>query len=132
MQEMLQCALQHVIQAEAVEVKLFASFRAVRIADSSHIDVPAKFAEHYASCENQQGSSAGLKLQANLDLVGGGLRCEVQAGRESNHSSEVAFDCAEGELSVRDLGYFGVNHFEQFQQQRAFFLSRVPARSCLL
>jgi hypothetical protein len=70
-----------------------------------------------------------LKGQANLDLGGGGLRCEWRAGGESDPTSNVAFDCAKGELRVRDLGYFGVNHFEPIQHQGADFLSpsRVPA-----
>jgi hypothetical protein len=130
MREMVGCAMQHVIETETVEVKLFESFRAVRIADSSYLDLPLDFVESYPGCGNQQGKSASLKLQASLDVVGGGLRCELQAGRESDHTSEVAFDCAEGELSIRDLGYFGINHFEYIQQQGAYFLSRVPADHC--
>jgi hypothetical protein len=127
MQKMVECAMQHAVQGEGVESKLFRSFGAVRVADSSHLEVPLAFAEQYPGCGNQQGKQAGLKLQANLELVRGGLRCELQTGRESDHRSEVAFESAAGELSVRDLGYFGVNHFEQIQQQGAYFLSRVPA-----
>jgi Transposase DDE domain len=127
MQAMLNCTMQHIVQAEAVKVDLFKPFRAVRIADSSSIEVPSEFAEHYPGCGNQHGGSASLKLQANLDLVRGALHCEVQAGRDSDHSSAVAFHCAQGELSVRDLGYFGVKHFEHIQKQGAYFLSRVPA-----
>jgi hypothetical protein len=128
MQKMVECAMRHVIEAEAIEVKLFASFRAVRVADSSHLELPLELAEQYPGSGNQQGRSAGMKLQANVDLVHGGLRCELQTGRSSDHQSEVAFECAQGELSIRDLGYFGVNHFEQIQQQGAYFLSRVPAK----
>ncbi len=127
MREMLRRAMQHVIQTEEREVELFKPFSAVRIADSSHLEVPSECAEQYPSCGNQPGNRAGLKLQANLELVRGALHCELQAGRDSDHTSEVAFPCAPGELSVRDLGYFGVNHFEPIQNQGDYFLSRVPA-----
>ena len=127
MRELLRSAMQHVIQAEELDVELFKPFSAVRIADRSHLEVPSEFAEQYPSCGNQHGNSAGLKLQANLELVGGAVHCELQAGRDSDHTSEVAFHCAQGELSVREVGYFGVNHFEHIQHQGAYFLSRVPA-----
>lgn len=130
MQALVQCAMQHAVQGEGVDLKLFEGFRAVRVADSSHLAVPLDFAEQYPGCGNQQGKSAGIKLQANLELVRGELRCELQTGRESDHNSQVAFDAGAGELSVRDLGYFGVNHFEQLQEQGAYFLSRVPADHC--
>ena len=127
MREMVQCAMQQVIQSEVIEVELFKPFKAIRIADSSHLELPIAFAETYPGCGNQEGHNAGLKLQANLDLLSGGLHCELQTGRTNDHRSEVAFHCAEGELSIRDLGYYGVNHFKQIQEQGAFFLSRVSA-----
>ena len=127
MQSLLERAMRQVIGGQRMEVELFKHFKAVRLADSSIVPLPQEFAQMYPGCGNQHARSASLKLQVNLDLLGGELHLAIQNGQASDHTSPVAFISASGELSLRDLGFFSVKGLEGISAAGGYFLSRAPS-----
>lgn len=123
----LENAFKHRVKASPVELEAFKHFKAIRIADSSIISLPIECLEEYRGCGNQNKKSSSLKLQANMELLSGELILEIQQGFESDHTSEVAFTVAVDELSIRDLGYFGLRHFIEINAAGGYFLTRVPS-----
>jgi len=113
----------------------FASFRRVLIQDSTKIALPKKLACDYPGARNQTGRrTATASIQTVYDaLTETFVFFKLTPFTENDQSAApaiVALAC-EGDLVLRDLGYFGVESLRDLDRKRVYYLTRYRYRTSL-
>lgn len=110
-----------------LSVNCLSSFTAVKIKDSTRFQLPPAFQEKYPGCGGS-ASAAGMFIQFEFDLKSGTVSTINPTGakrQDSTDASETVLSINEGELIIRDLGYFSGNVLERIATERkAFFITR--------
>lgn len=105
-------------------------FRRILIEDSTVISMAKSNAEHFPNNGNGKTATAGCKINLVTDALSGEA---VSAGLHDarNPDQTIGFDlpseCREGDLIVRDRGYFSLDALEEIERRNAFWVSRLPA-----
>jgi hypothetical protein len=132
---MLEEACSLVVQAaHDVPLALLRRFSAVILEDSSRISLPNALAEIWRGCGGKQDhTAAAVKLHVRWELKRGRIwGPELTDGRASDRRSPFAEEAIErGSLSVKDLGYFNLEHIAARQQAGAYTLTRCQAGTAL-
>lgn len=105
------------------------TFKRIIIEDSTTIPLPKGNADHFPGCGNAQGKTAGFKVNLAFDLIHGEiLRNELYFATEQDKTigKDLLEFLSEGDLVMRDMGYFGVSSFLVIETLNAFWLSRLP------
>lgn len=116
---------------------LLGRFSEILVIDSSGIKLPASLAPLFPGCGGGGGPAGGneaaLKLQTELDLRSGSLRCvQLESGcRPDQGTDRQAVPPKPGGLRIADLGYFSVAVLAQIVAARAHFLSRIQFQTRL-
>jgi hypothetical protein len=124
----LEEAMGMAIAAPSVTSELLQRFTEVDILDSTTATLPDELAKIWSGCgaKSPQGGKAALKVQVQMDLVGGGLKLELSAGRVPDQKAALQTqDIKEGSLHLRDLGYFDLSVLKTIDDSKAFFISRL-------
>jgi hypothetical protein len=135
LEQLVDAALQELIDADATLIPLLARFRAVVLLDSTTITLPAALSAWWPGCGggSATNSSAALKVHVRYDLLAGGLSSVVLTDGRT-HDSTTAVQSAPlpaGALRVSDLGYFDLDVFTQVQEQQAYWLCRLHQGTAL-
>ena len=126
----LQTALQHAIavtlQATPPNLPLLHKFSQVVIGDSTSISLPDELADQFPGCGGSgEAGKAALKIQVAWDLIAGGLKLLIEAGRASDAKSPIVqTPSSVGSLSIFDLGYFSLERFARVGAAKAYWISR--------
>jgi hypothetical protein len=126
LQEGLRHVLQQVVVADPVAIPLLGRFTAVEIGDSTTIALPDEYADQFPGCGGTAGSGkAAVKIQARWELITGDLKMVVEPGRCSDgQNPEAENPVKSGSLIIRDLGYFGLDRFQEIDKAGAYWISR--------
>ncbi|WP_028777532.1 IS4 family transposase [Shimazuella kribbensis] len=106
-------------------------FTRIRILDSTSFQLPDSLADHYPG-SGGSSHAAGAKIQLEYDLYSGQfLNVDMGAGKGNDRLFNPAcFPTLQPrDLCIRDLGYFSLDNLKQIDQQRAFYLSRLPLKN---
>ena len=119
---------QQIISSNTALAPILERFTEVTLLDSSVVALPDSQEEHFRGCGGSyEGGKSALKLQTELDLRGGNLRCvQIEQGRSPDGASDrqkVAPTL--GSLRVADLGYFNILVLANIGTWGAFYLSRL-------
>lgn len=104
-------------------------FKRIIIEDSTTAPLPKGNADNFPGCGNSQGKTAGFKVNPAFDLIHGEiLRNELYFATEQDKTigKDLLDLVREGDLVMRDMGYFGVSNFIIIEALNAFWLSRLP------
>lgn len=102
-------------------------FKKVLIKDSTRFQVHESLKEYYPGSSGG-ASGAGIHIQLEYDLISGkttdlnvtnALRQDQTDARESMGKVE------EGDLIIRDLGYFSTSILSQINEKKAYYISRL-------
>jgi Transposase DDE domain len=130
MRQLLQKAVCNILSTHCSDPSVYSQFSAVILTDSTIINLPAHWQDLYPGCGNQAGSSAGLKVQVSWDCKHGALLgIELQAARDHDRTSSLAYDTPSGALVLRDLGYFKLSALREGTAKGSSFISRIPVGS---
>jgi hypothetical protein len=104
-------------------------FNKVRIKDSTRFNVPDRLREHFKGSGGGKGTSnACVCIQYEYDARSGKiLDLNVTAGtrNDATDACETKAEIDEGDLVLRDLGYFNLSVLTGFVDQEASFISRL-------
>jgi hypothetical protein len=121
---------------QARQQGLFASFLRVLIQDSTYIPLPDHLFATFPSGRNHlDRKKATLKIQALYELLSERMLHFGFSGFKRNDqaaSPDILAVARSGDLVLRDLGYFVLSVFKQFNQQGIFFLSRLRSQVKIL
>jgi len=119
--------LGHALAADPAAIPLLDRFTAVEVGDSTCVTVPDEYRDEFPGCGGKAGSgTATVKLQVTWELRTGALtKLAVQAGRHSDaKGAGPESPVVPGSLSIRDLGYFGLERFRTLGAGGAYWISR--------
>ena len=128
-QKLFRRMTQQVMSSETALAPILERFCEVILIDSRVITRPDSEEEIFRGCGGSyEGGKSALKLQTELDLRAGELRCvQIEQGRSPDGASDrqlVAF--TPGSLRIADLGYFNLPVLQRIADSKAFFLTRLP------
>lgn len=118
--------------AAAIAIKAPASrgalgFRRIVVQDSTAVSLPRRLVGVLPASGNGGGKGAGLKVHAAFDLLGRRfLGFGIREGRKPDQSFalEGGEGLGEGDLLIRDLGYFSLPAFRSLMEAGVDVLSR--------
>jgi hypothetical protein len=111
------------------------SFGRVLVQDSTTIPLPDQFSEAFPGSKNQHKAGSSLKVQLVLDLLSNSIPLLSISGFTRNDqaaSTDILSVASQGDLVLRDLGYFTSGSFASMIERGIFFLSRFHYGSNLL
>ena len=141
MQSLFDETLHTLVTTDPAAIPLFERFRGVYIQDTSTVSLPDALSPLWQGCGHAQSPTAALKLHVCLDLSHGTLLGPfLQHGRTHDNAPDFQEQLAQcfsqeqaalpqGALHIADLGYFGLDRFEQLSKDKVFWLSRCK-RQC--
>lgn len=113
--------------SESLEVGLMDQFNRVRIKDSTKFDVHRQLQEWLPGFGGS-ASAASACIQYEFDLKSGSVMdLSLTPGNrpDSKDAQEKYTDIGQGDLIIRDLGYFSLDVLSEIQQAKAYFISRL-------
>lgn len=119
---------QFVINSDESLAPVLERFSEVILIDSSSVTLPDSQEKQYQGCGGTYGrGKAALKLQTELDLRSGCLRCvEVEQGRAPDGASDRQhIEQTAESLRIADLGYFNIPVLRKIDDSKAYFLTRI-------
>ncbi|WP_299464636.1 transposase, partial [uncultured Microscilla sp.] len=110
-----------------IKSKGFETFPAVYVQDATHFRLPKHLSVAFPGSGGKGKDSATAKIQAVFSLKQGQF-ADFQLGSFRNNDQGDALRFVEhlneGDLLIRDLGYFKLGAFHEISQKGAYFLSR--------
>lgn len=117
----------------APKIKL--GFSRIIVQDSTSIALPQHLLEVFKGAKNASGERSGMKIHASFDLLAKRFTdFEIREQRSSDQgfALEGIEGLGEGDLLLRDLGYFSIGSFRQLKRNKADVLTRWQPKVCLL
>ena len=109
-------------------------FKRVLVEDSTVVSMFKGNAAAFPNNGNGTVDTAGCKLDLITDLVSGEpVAARFCAAREADQSlsGEIFEHCREGDLVLRDMGYFNLHTLDDIDTRGAYWMSRLPANVTL-
>jgi Transposase DDE domain len=107
-------------------------FTKVRIKDGTRFDLPERLKEYFKGFGGKSTSTSGICIQLEFDLKTGTI-LEIEltdANKPDNKDASIkAENIEEGELVIRDLGYFVLDAVEKIIQNGAYIISRLNTKT---
>ena len=111
-----------------LDPKFLEKFKKVKIKDATRFDLPNRLKEYFPGFGGKFTSEAGATIQYEFDLktrslhdldITSALKNDYQDAKEKSENIE------QGDLIIRDLGYFSSKVINAIIEKKAFFLSRM-------
>lgn len=120
---------------EEIDRGAFTHFRRVFVQDSINLSLPSELARLFPGSKNQTGKrSASLRLQTVYELLSGRFhlfRLTPFGSNDQSVSALILDVLQDGDLILRDLGYFVLKTFRAIGGRGAYFLSRYHHKTIL-
>lgn len=103
------------------------TIKRIIVEDSAILNLDARLVNQFPATSNQHGVGAGLRFQAAIDLISGEpIRADLtKYGRNDQAASaDIIPLLGEGDLLIRDLGYYVNEPFNAIVERKAHYLSR--------
>lgn len=110
-----------------LDSNLFNFFDNVYIQDATHFSMPRSLSKSFPGSYSKYGDTATAKIQAVFNLKKGCFSNFILNSFRDNDqkdSPRIVNELKEGDLLIRDLGYFVLNVFKIITNKKAYFLSR--------
>lgn len=116
--------LRKLIKKRKFKISLFSR---ILLQDSSVISLPETMARIFKGCGGA-ASAAAVKWDLIIDQLNHlviSIKCVAGKIPDASLSGDILKYVNEGDLIIRDLGYFNLTHFAQMAAKNAFFISRL-------
>jgi hypothetical protein len=113
--------------ASFMDSELFKSFENVYLQDATHFSIPRILSKSFPGSFSKYGDIATAKIQAVFNLKCGNFsNFTLNSYRDNDQkdSPRIVKQLKEGDLLIRDLGYFVLSVFKTITKKKAYFLSR--------
>jgi hypothetical protein len=127
------CAMSYEVEKPKV-ARALEQFAAVIITDATTISLPDKLATFHKGLGGTNAKSA-MKIQASYDVKSKSFRKIDQRSdakeNDASYMKELINEIKANELSITDLGYYGVSHFKKIAEKGAYFISKIKSNTNL-
>lgn len=103
-------------------------FNRILVKDGTRFDLPEAFKSHFEGFGGSCTSDAALCIQFEFDLKAGKVADFNLTSANIPDSKDAQLtktNFQEGDLILRDLGYFGLSVFEQMIEKQTYFISKL-------
>ena len=109
-------------------------FTAVLLTDATTISLPDKLSKEHKGLGGTNAKSA-MKIQGTYDVISKQFRKIAHIANatenDATYMDELIKLIKAGELTINDLGYYGVNYFQQIDEKGAYFMSKIKSNTKL-
>lgn len=132
--EFLQAVLRHVTLSAVTESRPEGNnpFRRILLEDATQLRMHPKNHKAFRAVANNSGMTSGAKVDVIMDLMTGDLlrQKEIQGHvQDRSLGPELLPMVQEGDLVLRDMGYFDVKAFANIESRSAYWLSRLHGQA---
>jgi Transposase DDE domain len=120
-------ALEPLFFGQPADLELLHRFHGVHLFDSSYLALPACLARRWPGCGNGTGNTnASCKMLLGFELTSAGLvQLDLFPGKDCDQKLiPLCQPLPQGALRLADLGFFGLERLDEYDQQGVFWLSR--------
>lgn len=107
-------------------------FRSVDITDSTTITLPDKLEEFHKGLGGKNAKSA-MKIQATYNIKGKDFKkisiIEDATTSDGSYVTELIKEMQMNDLSICDLGYYGIEGFQGIAEKGAYFISKIKTNT---
>jgi hypothetical protein len=103
-------------------------FGRVLVKDGTRFDLPACMASHFKGFGGSCTSQSGICIQLEYDLKTGNIaefKTTSANVPDSKDAQQTKDNIEKSDLILRDLGYFGLNVFEEMIRKKSSFISKL-------
>jgi hypothetical protein len=126
---LLASAVSTVVSGNRVDTELMKRFAGIYLLDSSIVALPDEFQAKYPGCGGGKPgqTSSQLKLEFRFNISNGDLLGPIisTAPGGDYHTAVQQAPLPKGSLRVADLGFFSIQHLQEFSAQGVFWLTRL-------
>lgn len=125
--QLLGQVLKRQIQSQQPQVNnggIFKAFKRVYLEDSSCFNLPVMLADFFPGSRNRYGTAATARIQLRLELLRGTYdNIALQSFRDNDqkYAGHILGQLTQGDLVIRDMGYFVLKTFSHICTLGAFF-----------
>lgn len=114
--------------SQLIDEDFLREFSTLRIKDATRFDLPKQLSEQFKGFGGRCTSEAAICIQYEFDLKSlKFIYFNLTSANvpDAKEASQLQEEFSEGELVLRDLGYFNVKKFIEIEKQNAYYLSRL-------
>jgi len=107
-------------------------FNHIRVSDSTKFDVPKEFKDVLPGFNGRVSSAAGISIQYEFDIKSGRVLClDINSATtsDSKHAQKTMEYICERDIVIRDLGFYSKKNLLDIKNKKAFFISRLNAKT---
>mgnify|MGYP000995048270 CR=1 FL=1 len=115
---------------QSIDVGWSTHFKRATILDGTKFDLSENLKDVFPGFGGS-ASKACLCIQYELDIKSGEvIDLSIQSAKisDTKYAMQMVDSVQEGDLTIRDLGYFVLDYFKVIQEKGAFFLSRLNTK----
>lgn len=107
-------------------------FKGIYIGDCSTISLPADAADLFPGCGSNIGDKgkAAIKIYCRLEALCGKIEpLLIASGKTADQKIiQQSSGALPGSLHLHDMGFYNVERFNQYTQNKVYFISRIPSK----
>jgi hypothetical protein len=129
-QKVLEAYLQSTIDYNSIPTSLKGKFTAIRILDSTEFKLSDSLGDAFPGYSSGSAKSCAA-IQFEYDVVSKRVfSLTLGNARQSDktYADERMQNINEGELVIRDLGYYSINSYRKIEERKAFYISRLKSQ----
>ncbi len=129
-QRVFESYLQYSIDHDCIPTELKDKFKAVRILDSTEFKLFDSLAAVFPGY-NSASAMACAAIQFEYDIIGKEVYSLTPGNAKQSdktYADEGMDNIHEGELLLRDLGYYSVESYKKIEDRKAFYISRLKSQ----
>lgn len=114
------------------DVDFLTLFNHVRVKDSTRFNIPHKLTKWYKGTGGNSGSDAGICIQYEYDIKSGkilDLEITPSSVNDATNAKCTRGNIEPGDLVIRDLGYYNLDVLQAFENEGAYFISKLNTTS---
>lgn len=118
------------IKHEHIPTGLDKKFKSIRILDSTEFKVSDSLASVFPGYSSA-GALACAAIQFEYDILGKQVHSLTLGSAnqsDKTYADQTMDNIAEGDLLLRDLGYYSVSSYEKIESRKAFYISRLKSQ----
>jgi len=129
-QKIFEAYLRHNIDHDSIATSLKNKYTAIRVLDSTEFRLPDSLADVFPGYNSSSALSCAA-IQFEYDIISRDV-CSLTLGNakqsDKTYADERMDNINEGELIIRDLGYYSIDSYEKIEDRKAFYISRLKSQ----
>ncbi|HRP33412.1 MAG: IS4 family transposase [Bacteroidia bacterium] len=129
-QKIFETYLQHNIGHDSIPTELKKKFKSVRILDSTEFKLSDSLANVFPGYSSASAMACAA-IQFEYDIISKKVHSLTLGSAnqsDKTYADQRMDNIEEGELLLRDLGYYSVDSYEKIEKRNAFYISRLKSQ----